>query len=486
MSDKKFRTYFEVRNVDADDGEMYLEGISDTGLPNRRGMLLDYDTSRPHIVEFVKEFEERTNGQSKGPLRVMHEEDAAAAAGKIVALELDDKAKTIPVRVHVVDEVAKTKVAASVLNAFSWFWRSVGAPWKDAELSAKFGKPIYRFTGRPVELSLVDSPGVPGTGFTIENADFGLEEDDMAEEVKTEEEIKNGAHTTGRLFGFLEDLKYIQRCITEEEAREGHESDMPEEIQSALRLLAPAVAKYAVEQVSEIIDDEDFDMFVSDSDEMADVANVDSGEGEEIANLDAILNGDYPGHPFRGNQHAKGKGGGRKGAGGKHHQASKMAHRASVAASSGKGGHNVAAKAHKAAAALHAAKGNKRMEAHHKAQAAFHSKEHKLREQAKSFQNSDGGAAPGDVKNSDGATNTEILTALAAAAAPGVDVKNAATDAVASTTLVTKDEDAGVDVKNADTIRAESIRTEAARIAALPEGQRAIAVTAALFRGIAG
>ena len=317
--DKRFRTYFEVRNVDADDGEMYLEGVSDTGLPNRRGMLLDYETSRPHIVAFVKEFEDRTGGASKGPLRIMHDEDASAAAGKIVNLDLNDDDKTIPVRVHVVDEVAKTKVSASVLNAFSWFWRSVGAPWKDAELTAKHGKPIYRFTGRPVELSLVDSPGVPGTGFTIENADFGLEEDDMDEKdesTKPEggEEIKNGVYTAGRLMSLLEDLTYVQTAIASEESKEGDSDEIPAELRDAIKALAPVVTKYAAEQIAELVGGEDEDMFVSDDDEFSDIANVADDEGDEIANLDAILNGDYPGHPFRGNQHAKGKGGGRQAA----------------------------------------------------------------------------------------------------------------------------------------------------------------------------
>jgi len=486
--DKRFRTYFEVRNVDAGDGEMYLEGVSDTGLPNRRGMLLDYETSRPHIVAFVKEFEDRTGGASKGPLRIMHDEDASAAAGKIVNLDLNDDDKTIPVRVHVVDEVAKTKVSASVLNAFSWFWRSVGAPWKDAELTAKHGKPIYRFTGRPVELSLVDSPGVPGTGFTIENADFGLEEDDMDEKdesTKPEggEEIKNGVYTAGRLMSLLEGLTYVQTAIASEESKEGDSNEIPEELRDAIKALAPVVTKYAAEQIAELVGGEDEDMFVSDDDEFSDIANVADDEGDEIANLDAILNGDYPGHPFRGNQYAKGKGGGRKGAGGAHHQASKMAHRASVAASSGKSGHNVAAKSHKAAAALHEAKGNKRMVAHHKAQEKFHRGESKLRAKAATFQNSDGGDDAG-VKNSDSGTSAEILAALAAEVTPIVDVKNA--DKPDATILVTKDEDAGIEVKNVDTIRAEGIRAEAVRIAALPEGEQAAAIAARIFKGIAG
>lgn len=482
--DKRFRTYFEVRNVDAGDGEMYLEGVSDTGLPNRRGMLLDYETSRPHIVAFVKEFEDRTGGASKGPLRIMHDEDASAAAGKIVNLDLNDDDKTIPVRVHVVDEVAKTKVSASVLNAFSWFWRSVGAPWKDAELTAKHGKPIYRFTGRPVELSLVDSPGVPGTGFTIENADFGLEEDDMDEKdesTKPEggEEIKNGVYTAGRLMSLLEDLTYVQTAIASEESKEGDSDEIPAELRDAIKALAPVVTKYAAEQIAELVGGEDEDMFVSDDDEFSDIANVADDEGDEIANLDAILNGDYPGHPFRGNQHAKGK------VGGPSHLFSRGAHRASVRAHSASAGHKEhesAAKLHKHAATWHAKAGNKRMESYHKAQSSHHRSLAKITNPAYT-KNADGGD-DASVKNSDSATSAEILAALAAEATPAVDVKNA--DKPDATKVITKDEDAGVEVKNADTIRTEGIRAEAVRIAALPEGEQAAAIAARIFKGIAG
>ena len=483
---KKLRTFFEIRNVDSADGEMYLEGVSDTGLPNRRGMLLDYASSKPYIEAFVKEFEERTAGESKGPLRIMHSE--ITSAGKIVNLDLVDADCTIPVRVHVVDDEAKTKVEAKVLNAFSWYWRSVGAPWEDKELTAKEGRKILRFTGKPVELSLVDSPGVPGTGFTIENADFGEEEDEMDEPTNTDPakddaastDVKNGVYTAGRLMSLVEDLHYLQKSIASEESSEGDSNEIPKELLEAVQLFAPIAAKYATKQIAELVGMDEDEMFVGDDDEFEDIENADDADVDDVMNAD-VVNGDFPGHPFRGNQYKSGKGG----KGGKHHQASLAAHRASVGASRGKVSHTAAAKSHRAAASLHASKGNKAMEAHHKQQAKFHAGEAKLRKQAKSFQNADGGDDPNVVKNADGTNPNQpdvsqdpasILADLAKSAAPNADVKNA--DASKHGTVVTKDQDNGVDVKNAD-----AIRKEAERIAALPEGERAAAVAAKIIQG---
>lgn len=467
---KRFRTFFGVRNVDSSTGEMYLEGVSDTGLPNRRGMLLDYASSKPYIEEFVKEFEERTGGESKGPLRIMHSD--TISAGKIVNLDLDDATCSIPVRVHVVDEDAKMKVEAKVLNAFSWYWRSVGPAVEDKELSAKEGRKIYRFTGRPVELSLVDSPGVPGTGFTIENADFGEEDDDMNEPTTTEpaktpepsRDVKNGVYTAGRLMSLVEDLAYLQKAVAAEEGKEGDSAEIPSELLDAVQMFAPIAAKYATAQLAELVKGEDEDMFVSDDDDFADIPNADGKDVEDV------VNGDYPGHPFHGNQHTGGKGG-RAGA---HHAASKAAHRASVKAHSSQDSkaHASAAKAHKGAAALHAAKGNKRMEAYHKAQAEHHRSLAKITGGAK---NSDSGDPATDVKNSDQSA-ADILADLAKAAAPATDVKNA--DVKSARSVVTKDQDNGVEVKNAD-----GIRKEAERIAALPEGERAAAVLAKILQG---
>ena len=74
-----------------------------------------------------------------------------------------------------------------------------------------------------------------------------------------------------------------------------------------------------------------------------------------------IANGDFPGHPFRGNQYADGKGGT-----GEHHLASEAAHHASKEAKD--------KKSHRAAASAHEDAGNSDTADYHHAMAAFHSK----------------------------------------------------------------------------------------------------------------
>ena len=482
--------FFEIQN--ADEGRRIVTGISETGEPNQNGLRLDYKTSKPLLQAWSDSISKKTSGASKGILRVMHRLETV---GKIVELGFEDEKRTIRVSVHVSDDATWSKIVSGEYTGFSWRWRTVGMPWANEEATKTYGRPIYDYTGKPVELSIVDSPCVPGSDFlTIQNADFPEEEFTMS--AQTELDIQNGAYTASRLGEAVETLKYISGAIDAEEKKEGDSEEIPDELKDIVGRLAKVWGKYTVAQAQELTEGIDEDMlFVSDDDKFEDLEEVANSEGFDIESdilpdVANIQNGDFPGHPFRGNQYAGGKG-----RGGAHHKASLSAHRASVRASRGGGGHEghrAAAKAHKQAAALHAAKGNKRMADYHRTQAKFHANEVKLRTAAKSFQNADGAEVKNadsssdaikalearlavlearDVKNADEVkSGTDILADLAAAAAPAADVRNV--DAADKSEVVTKDADNGVDVKNADAARME----EAARLAALPESERATAI----------
>ena len=91
------------------------------------------------------------------------------------------------------------------------------------------------------------------------------------------------------------------------------------------------------------------------------------------ADAGLVLAGDYPGHPFHGNQYGAG------GGGGEHNEASRKANDASNAVRyKGKEttahDHSVAAKAHARAAALQEKAGNDDTAAYHKSMAAYHDK----------------------------------------------------------------------------------------------------------------
>lgn len=481
---RKTELFFSIQNADAE--KRLVSGVSESGEPNQAGLLLDYATSKPQLIAWSENIAKKTKGASKGVLRVMHQLETV---GKIVEIGFDDDRRHILVTVHVSDDKTWEKIQSGEYTGFSWWWRTVGMPWKDDEATKQYGRPIHSYTGKPIELSIVDAPCVPGSDFTsIQNADF-IEEDDMDElTAATGTDIKNGIYTAGKLGEILGSLSWTQKAIAAEESKEGDSAAIPDELKGIVSDLAAVWSKYSTAQAQEFAKGEDVDMFVSDDDDFADL--------EDVRNADSvdIENGDYPGHPFHGNQHTGGKGG-RAGA---HHQASKSAHRASVRAHSEQsvGAHKAALKAHKAAAAMHAAKGNKRMEAYHKAQASHHSSLAKVMSgdtknaDAPDVQNAakpdafaalEARLAALEVKNAEAKpaeTNADILAALAAAAAPAADIQNA--DKPDATTVVSKDEDNGVgqDVQNAEAYRVK----EATRIASMPEAERAAAIAAKIFQ----
>lgn len=293
MSQKEIRHFFTIRNSESVNGEMFLEGISDPGAPNKRGLMLDAETSWPYIDAYVKEFEERTGGASKGALRAMHDE--RREVGKVVEVDLS-QAPAIPVRVHVVSEEAKRFVEERVLNAFSWNWAVVGQMWEDKAASKQFGRKVMKYTGRPIELSLVDAPGIPDTGFNVvANFDEGEEMSEPAENptepvaepapapVEPEvvansdphpETVANGLYTVGRFGEALEGLAYIQRVISGEEHAEGEANSIPDDLKAAISEVAKVYATYATKQAAELIDTgKDFDAFdVEDEIENGDTA----------------------------------------------------------------------------------------------------------------------------------------------------------------------------------------------------------------------
>ena len=478
---------FSIQNADAE--KRLVSGVSESGEPNGAGLRLDYATSKPLLVAWSEGISKKTKGASKGILRVMHKLETV---GKIVELGFDDEKRYIFVTVHVSDDKTWKKIQDGEYTGFSWWWRTQGAPWKNEDATKAYGRPIFDYTGKPIDLSIVDAAGVPGSDFTdIQNADFP-EDDEMNEKettapAETGTDIKNGMYTAGRFGEALESIHWLIKAVESEEKKEGEDATIPDELKDGLRALAGPIAKYMVAQVNELAGGDDVDMFyVSDDDEFEDLGDVQNAE---------IQNGDFPGHPFRGNQHA----GGHKA--GAQHGASLSAHRATVRAHAAgdKASHKAAAGYHKAAAKANAAAGNKRLAAHHKEMAAYHMGVAGRVKNADGadVQNSDKAdllskfesrlaalEAAKDVKNSDHAKGDDILATLAAAAAPAAaDVKNA--DAASAGRVITKEEDSSnggsLDVKNADIAR----RAEAERLSSLPESERAIAIAAKIFQGAA-
>ena len=379
-------TFVSIANGATDKGKRLVSGYMDSGEPNNQGFLLDYDTSLPYIRKYIAAFEGRTSGVSKGAVRVMHQ---PTPVGKIVEFGFDNAAKALPITVKVDDDDAWDKVEASVYTGFSGHWNVVGQKWLDDDMTAKHGRPIYRFTGDPVEVSLVDVPRVPGCEFqSIENANIPggdmpeetpatapiteptpapAETPAPAPEAPAEAPVENGIYTARQILSTIEDLGWMQKATEAEETQEGAGSAAPAKLKAAISELAKAALEYTTEQVAEFIEGEDEDALIEELDEIegGDVENGETGEVE---------NGDYPGHPFHGNQHKKGK----KGA----TQAQHASKRAAGASAAAKGAHKYttntsahhksAAMAHTEAAKAHSKAGNKKLAAYHTAKAASH------------------------------------------------------------------------------------------------------------------
>ena len=454
---KVSEVFFSIQN--ADEEKRLVSGVSDSGEPNGNGLRLDYETSKPFLVAWSEGISKKTKGASKGILRVMHE---LRTVGKIVELSFDDSKRQILVTAHVSDDEVWQKIQGGEYTGFSWWWRTQGMPWKNDDASELYGKPIYDYTGKPIELSIVDAACVPGSDFTeIQNADFPEEEDTMADEITEQTadpvapiappesevapvvvevapvedaaplvdpavDVKNGMYTAGRFGEVLESLAWLIKAAEAEEVKEGESATIPEELRAGLRALAEPVAKYMVAQVKELAGGEDVDMLhVSDDDDFADLDDVKNSDGGF-------------GSP-------------------------KLAHRATVRAvvSGDAGHHERAASFHKEAAKVQGRAGKKTMEAYHKGMNKVHSD---IKNCMSGIKNADQGESP------DLVAIRARLEALESGSVKNAD-QGAIPPAPPAPALrsVSYEEDAGVEVKNAETQTApDPIRAEAERIAALP------------------
>lgn len=393
-----------IENSDIDVERRIVRGVFISEEPNNLDEIFDYTSSKPHISKWSRHFAASTDGKSHGTVRVMHGKSSKGVdpVGTIVEIKFDDKAKTISGAVHVSDDEAWKKVLDRVLTGFSFGGDSKGMPWRDKIATARYGRPMKRYTFVPRELTLCDRGRIPGTEFTsIENADIstGTQGEAMVDEINQtkapevvapvaevapivggpapapeadSQVVENGVGMANQFGSVVEALAYMVKCVEHEEAQEGEESTIPAELRDAVKGLIKPVKDYQAKQLDELLPEEEmtptaFD--IEDDDEFSDVMEMADDDGEPIEN------GDFPGHPFHGNQHTGGRS---KGKGSMAHKASghasMSAHRASVAAHSGQSGraHSRATKAHVMAGKAAKAAGRNKVAAYHAAQASHH------------------------------------------------------------------------------------------------------------------
>lgn len=144
--------------VRKDEQRREVHGVIADETPDKSNETFDYETSKPHFQQWANEAVERTvaAGQpiSYGNVRAQH---SNVAAGKLTDVAFDDKGKKISVIAKVVDDDAWRKVQEGVYTGFSIGGKYL-KKWGDGS--------NVRYTAKPMEVSLVDSPCNPSATFT--------------------------------------------------------------------------------------------------------------------------------------------------------------------------------------------------------------------------------------------------------------------------------------------------------------------------------
>ena len=405
-----------ITKVDEATGKVYGRAVQE--VLDRSGEIFDYESSKPNFAKWSQDMAKATDGKSVGNVRAMH---GKVAAGKLTEITFADAEKAIDVCAEIVDPIEREKCLKGVYSGFSIGGRYV-KKWADGDMQ--------RYTADPTEISLVDLPCVPTAQFTVVKTDgsselrkFEATTDDEAlfkwadanpdaiAKIAQRKDVnaKEGEHKYGDVkFADPENKKYP--------------IDTPEHIRAAWNYIQKGkdAGKYSAEDVKSIkarivaawkdkIDPKgppEAEKTVEDEmktanggvekvagegsasdlhdvlDELEDETEPGNGEAldalddahDAIGGDDEVAKGDYPGHPFRGNQYVSG------GGTSAHHRASFRAHHATKS-TMGKGSskeshlhaaakHDRAARSAKRAGADHAADYHQSMARYHTARAA--------------------------------------------------------------------------------------------------------------------
>lgn len=159
--DKLEKTIFiPIAKIDEQRHEVW--GFATTEAVDNADEVMDYASSKPHFVDWSKRAEKRTGGKSKGNIRAMHQ---PIAAGILLEMRPDDAAKGFYIGAKVTDENEWGKVITGTYSGFS-IGGSYMKRWSDPTNPGKI-----RYTAKPAEISLVDSPCNPEATFDVVKAD---------------------------------------------------------------------------------------------------------------------------------------------------------------------------------------------------------------------------------------------------------------------------------------------------------------------------
>ncbi len=320
-------------------------------VPDHSGEIMDYESSKPLFDDWSNEIQKATDGKSMGNVRSMH---GNVAAGKVISMSFDDALKSVDVGVKVVDDNEWEKVLEGVHSGFSIGGKYV-KKWQDGDLT--------RYTAQPNEISLVDRPCIPtATFFDIVKADGIVEQVKFKSQPSAEGAQPGGAdmsEQTTEVTKAVEAAPVLTVSAIDQLAEILNKGEV-----SPDRLVELAELEKADTKAIEAITDDDVKS-------CHDAKSWDSPTDEEKGHLkdakaahaesEGFTKGDFPGHPFHGNQYGSGESG-------------RAVHASMRAKGNGtKTNHARAASAHRAAAKAATKAGHTKTAAYHNAMAAFHS-----------------------------------------------------------------------------------------------------------------
>lgn len=152
--------FIPITKIDAERREVWGWGAVEER--DNSDEIMDYNSSKPLWMEWSQKAQKRSGGKSLGNLRAMHQ---PIAAGKLIDLRPDDNKKGFFVGARIVDDNEWKKVQQGVYTGFS-VGGSYQRRWMD------YNQPgVTRYTAKPSEISIVDSPCIPSATFEVIKAD---------------------------------------------------------------------------------------------------------------------------------------------------------------------------------------------------------------------------------------------------------------------------------------------------------------------------
>jgi hypothetical protein len=226
-----------ARMTKVDEATRTVTGVIANEALDRSGEVFDYDSSKPHFEKWSSDIATATGGKSVGNVRAMH---GNVVAGITKTILFDDVQKTISVDAHIVDDNEWKKTLAGCYTGFS-IGGSYGPKWVDPVSKAK------RYTGLPIEYSLVDLPCNPDAQFSV------IKLDGETEMRKFETPaVTKGMSGVSDLADILSRLGWVAEDAEWEAGWEGDGSKVPADLRDTVKTLGAILVRMATEEAAEL------------------------------------------------------------------------------------------------------------------------------------------------------------------------------------------------------------------------------------------